>query len=194
MGVNKVVFGDVPVMDISDSTVTPNTLCAGNVAYGADGEKVVGVNPYEKEATDAEVSEQENLIQQIKTVLEGKAAGGGSGGDTKYIKFTAKPESTTSFSIQNPLGGIAKIVSINRVSGTATSNIKISKCVVSWGIKYGAVYAVYTGGTVKYGIDGVTGSPNNAQFTVTDGTIKIYRYNSSTTWDDSNEYEVEIWQ
>lgn len=75
MGVNKVVFGAVSIMDISDSEVTPNTLCVGGVAYGADGEKVIGENPYEKESTDTEVSEQGSLIQQIKTALAEKAAG-----------------------------------------------------------------------------------------------------------------------
>lgn len=42
MAVNKVLFGDTPVMDISDSTVTPNTLAKGATAYAANGEKIVG--------------------------------------------------------------------------------------------------------------------------------------------------------
>lgn len=42
MGVNKVVFGAVAVMDISDSTVTEDTLAEGAVAYGADGERLTG--------------------------------------------------------------------------------------------------------------------------------------------------------
>lgn len=42
MAVNKVVFGAVSIMDISDSTVTPDKLAKGEVAYGADGERIVG--------------------------------------------------------------------------------------------------------------------------------------------------------
>lgn len=42
MGVNKVVFGAVSIMDISDSTVTEDTLAEGVTAYGADGENIVG--------------------------------------------------------------------------------------------------------------------------------------------------------
>ena len=42
MGVNKVVFGAVAIMDISDSTVTEDTLGKGITAYRADGEKIVG--------------------------------------------------------------------------------------------------------------------------------------------------------
>ena len=42
MGVNKVVFGAVAIMDISDSTVTAETLAEGETAYRADGEKITG--------------------------------------------------------------------------------------------------------------------------------------------------------
>lgn len=42
MAVNKVVFGAVAIMDISDSTVTEDTLAEGATAYGANGEKITG--------------------------------------------------------------------------------------------------------------------------------------------------------
>lgn len=42
MAVNKVVFGAVSIMDISDSTVTEDTLAEGAIAYGADGERITG--------------------------------------------------------------------------------------------------------------------------------------------------------
>lgn len=42
MGVNKVMFGAVSIIDISDSTVTPDNLANGKIAYGADGEKITG--------------------------------------------------------------------------------------------------------------------------------------------------------
>lgn len=42
MGVSKVNFGDSSVMDITDSTVNTNNLLDGEVAYGADGNRVVG--------------------------------------------------------------------------------------------------------------------------------------------------------
>lgn len=42
MGVNKVVFGAVSIMDISDSTVTPDKLAKDAVAYGANGERMIG--------------------------------------------------------------------------------------------------------------------------------------------------------
>ena len=42
MGVNKVVFGAVAIMDISDSTVTPDKLAKGATAYDKSGEKITG--------------------------------------------------------------------------------------------------------------------------------------------------------
>lgn len=42
MAVNKVVYGDTVLMDLSDSTVTEDTLAEGATAYNAAGEKITG--------------------------------------------------------------------------------------------------------------------------------------------------------
>ena len=42
MAVNKVVFGAVSIMDISDSTVTADKLAKGVTAYDKAGEKITG--------------------------------------------------------------------------------------------------------------------------------------------------------
>lgn len=42
MAVNKVVFGTDTLMDISDSTVAPDTLLKDIIAYAANGERIVG--------------------------------------------------------------------------------------------------------------------------------------------------------
>lgn len=42
MAVNKVVFGAVTIIDISDGTVTPSAMREGITAYGSNGEKLVG--------------------------------------------------------------------------------------------------------------------------------------------------------
>lgn len=42
MAISKVVFGGDTLMDITDSTVSEDSLLDGFTAYGADGEKVVG--------------------------------------------------------------------------------------------------------------------------------------------------------
>lgn len=42
MARNKVVFGNQVLIDLTDSTVTPETLAFGHVAYNAAGERIVG--------------------------------------------------------------------------------------------------------------------------------------------------------
>ena len=42
MAINKVVYGNQVLIDITDSTVNPNTLLAGYKAYGANGQPVNG--------------------------------------------------------------------------------------------------------------------------------------------------------
>ena len=42
MGVNQVVYGGETVIDLTDSTVTPDKLALGEVAYDAAGERIVG--------------------------------------------------------------------------------------------------------------------------------------------------------
>lgn len=46
MAVNKVVYGITVLIDISDSTVTPETLTKGVVAYNAKGERIVGTHKF----------------------------------------------------------------------------------------------------------------------------------------------------
>lgn len=55
MGVNKVVYAGRTILDISDSTINPETVLSGMVGYGADGERFEGtftvVDPYTKART-----------------------------------------------------------------------------------------------------------------------------------------------
>ena len=49
MAVNKVVYGTTVIIDISDSTVTPETLAEGVIAYNAKGERIVGTHKCESD-------------------------------------------------------------------------------------------------------------------------------------------------
>ena len=44
MAYNKVVYKGEVIMDITDSTVTPETLGEGVIAYGANGERIIGTS------------------------------------------------------------------------------------------------------------------------------------------------------
>ena len=72
MGVNKVIYGGNTLIDISDKTVTPETLFEGETAKNAAGEDITGTFTIATEMT-----EQDSLIARLKTTLQGKAAGSG---------------------------------------------------------------------------------------------------------------------
>lgn len=76
MPVNKVVYGNNTLIDLTSDDVTAEKLITGTKAHDKSGSPITGTNPYEKAATDAEVTAQADLIAQITTALEGKAAGG----------------------------------------------------------------------------------------------------------------------
>lgn len=71
MGVNKVIYGTTVLVDLTSDSVTEETLHEGVVAHDKTGAKVTG-----KFSLQNELSEQDALILQIKTALQGKASGG----------------------------------------------------------------------------------------------------------------------
>jgi len=85
MAVNKVIFGNVTLIDTSEVTVTPEKMLEGETALGADGEVKTGTFTIQPELT-----EQDALIAQIQTALQGKAAGSGGGKpeQTKTVDVT----------------------------------------------------------------------------------------------------------
>lgn len=65
MAVNKVVSGNKTLIDISDSTATPDKMLKGTVAYGANGEKANGTIEVVAQATPtitAKADEEEDDI------------------------------------------------------------------------------------------------------------------------------------
>ena len=43
MGVSKVVYGDRTLVDLTDTTVTPETLVKGATAVNSAGDKITGI-------------------------------------------------------------------------------------------------------------------------------------------------------
>ena len=144
------------------------------------------------EDLDLVLTQQESLINELKSVLQEKASGGGSANN--YAKVYITPESSTSITIENPLGGIAKCFVMRRLSDTAPSSQKVYECVGSYDPPLGALELASESNTVRYAIQRTNGSINNAYFKITEGKIQVYRYNTANTWDTTSEYEVQIWQ
>ena len=79
MAVNKVVYnttdGEKVLIDLTDDSVTADSLIVGHTSHGANGEIITGANPYELKATNTEVQTQTDLITQIQAALKGKVSG-----------------------------------------------------------------------------------------------------------------------
>lgn len=143
----------------------------------------------------AVIDEQATAIAELKQILKGKAAGGGANdGTAKYIKFLATPESTASFTIPNPLGGIAAMVSARRMSDTLTDEVKILTYVASYDTELGAVLSASATATNRNAVIGVSSGLGNGEFMITPGMIELRQQSSTRTWDTASEYEVEIYQ
>lgn len=74
MGNSKVIFGGETVIDLTSDTVAADKMMSGITAHNKAGDKITGTF-----TLDSEMSAQDTLIANIKTALEGKAAGGGGG-------------------------------------------------------------------------------------------------------------------
>lgn len=92
--ISKVEYFDRVLVDLTEDSVTPETVFEGETFHGADGESKTGTFTLE-----TEMSEQDSLIAQIQQALQGKAAGGGGSGGgidgfpdgytlCDYIQFT----------------------------------------------------------------------------------------------------------
>lgn len=55
MGINKVIYGNNVIIDLTDSTVTPGVLLEGYTAYDASGKKITGTLILDWEDTPATI-------------------------------------------------------------------------------------------------------------------------------------------
>ncbi len=112
---------------------------------------------------------------------------------SKYIKFTAKPESSSSFTIKNPLGGIAKKVFLQATS-EPISTVTVRRHAADYDLGIGAIQLASLSEERRYASIRVDGTPSNQQFSISDGVIHLNRVNSANIWDVNSEFEVEIYQ
>ena len=130
------------------------------------------------------------------------AEGGGSGnigGLSQYVKIYAIPQINNLFTITNPLGGLAKKVSIRCPQGSATETKAgmIQKYSMDTSVGLGAMYYIHaTNGSIACSGARQEATANaNARFCISEGKIEAKSYASSNgMWDTDCEYEIEIWQ
>lgn len=183
--------------ELIDPTEMPAKIDSITVGGGGSGGSGGGEDVTEETAEYTEkLSTLETAITELEEELERKASGGGSsiGEFTKYAKVIATPASSTSFTITNPSGGIAKKVFVKRLATDTPSDRKIQQYIADLDFRMGVLYAVSSDGGARYTVTAVNSGVNNGNFMITEGKITLYRFNSSNTWDANSEYEVEIYE
>lgn len=90
MGNCKIVYNDEVLIDLSNDSVTPETLDEGVTAHDKDGNPIVGtrsVSGAQTEDLTAELTEQAEKIEELLTVLDSKAAGGSGSYETCTLEI-----------------------------------------------------------------------------------------------------------
>ena len=64
--INKVIYGDTTLIDLTGDTVTPDKLAKGYTAHDKSGETITGTNTYDADTQDATVA--------VAEILSGKTA------------------------------------------------------------------------------------------------------------------------
>lgn len=81
MSVNKVIYNGNSLIDLTEDTVTPETLAEGVTAHDKSGAVIIGTMR-SGEDLEAVLTEQAELIDTLQETLRHKASGGG-GGDSE---------------------------------------------------------------------------------------------------------------
>ena len=135
MAVNRIDLrtddGIETLINLTGDTVTKESLVEGVTAHGANGEILVGENPYELNATNETVDEQTDIIDQIKAVLAGKAAGGGGTEivDAMIDRSVTAVESDTETVGAYVFYGCTKLKNIDLPVATSIGNDAFYNCV-----------------------------------------------------------------
>jgi len=127
-------------------------------------------------------------------IVTATGGGGEVGGLSQYVKFIATPEAKTSFTIINPLGGIAKKVNVIMTPYKLTSARRCRKYFADYDLGIAVGEYSDTDSNVLYASRITTDAVGNGKFKIDDGKIILYQFNAANGWEVTSEYEVEIWQ
>lgn len=154
--VNKVVFGNTTVMDISDTTADPSKVLASEKFYDRSGAPQTGTCTFDSDTSDADATAAEILLNKTAYVNGNKLTGSmpNRGAVTGTITDVSTP-----YSIQNGYHDGSGTVAID-----STEQAKIIAGNIKDGVTILGVLGTYTG-------EGGTGQTKNATPYTTAQTI-----------------------
>lgn len=173
MGVNKVVFGAVAIMDISDSTVTPENMVEGVTAYDKTGEKITGTIPHEDRAYGQSPKvEGSNMYLSYAASYEKRVIG-----DGKQLKITSSLSNFGDATADDVAAGKTFTSAAGlKVTGTMEASGGGQYCWKKCAVKKNCELTTESLGTTE---PDDCGSTNYASYTITDDGY--FQLNSGTS-------------
>lgn len=196
MGVNKVVFGAVSIMDISDSTVTADKLAEGITAYAADGEKITGTMQSGLDTSDA--------TAVASDIVDGKTAYVNGEKIIGSVRYTSSVVNISNYGVNNsngvkklymeyPSSGLKRVIGdgeylqlqspLENFGDATAEDVAAGKTFTSSaGLKITGTGS--SGGSVSSDDNceayAITSASTALSFKRTDGTIKVWGYGYKT--------------
>lgn len=168
MAVSKIEYFGETLIDLTNDTVSADTILAGYTAHGKDGEPITGTLEVEDvtEETAAyttKLGTQDNIIEQIVTALQNKT---GSSGETKEEQEKTVTPTMLGVVVTPDQGKTLSKVTVSGDSDLVASNIK--KDVEIFGVT-----GTYEGGSSSNDLTKILIERSVSTLDIPDGITKI---------------------
>lgn len=154
--VNKVIYGNTTLIDISSDTVTASDILTGKTAHDKSGAPIMGSCDYDSDTTDADATAAE--ILDTKTAYVNKVKLTGSMPNRGGVTGTISTKAGT-YSIQNGYHDGSGTVGID-----STEQAKIIDSNIKAGVEILGVTGTYTGEAIN--AQAKTATPYTTQQTI----------------------------
>lgn len=154
--VNKVIYGNTTLIDISSDTVTASDILTGKTAHDKSGAPITGSCDYDSDTTDADATAAE--ILDTKTAYVNKVKLTGSMPNRGGVTGTISTKAGT-YSIQNGYHDGSGTVGID-----STEQAKIIDSNIKAGVEILGVTGTYTGEAIN--AQAKTATPYTTQQTI----------------------------
>lgn len=173
MAVNKVEYGGETLIDLTEDTVTPETLAEGITAHDASGEQIVGTM---KSNSNTNITNLKSTVWKLNDALLIREA------KSYNVNFDSKGENYTQFNLAISVAAFLQYVNANTsVSKAVCYGNPNTGTTVDYWVDAGYKWVTFTGGDDATNIELINWLYDNGEF---------QGYDSSSSDETSNGFEM----